>query len=141
MGGRAKEKCYQYNKEGKFLKEWESQSSLVNSYNITKGNFYNTKGYKVLSDNTYVFPNRSSKRNIARIHKIENCKFCNIKPDSRQRVVEVYNLLNEKIAEFTSLAALEKLTGIPRATALQNATGEHKRVREGNNLIFKFKNQ
>ena len=140
MGGYPKQKQYQYNPDGSFVRDYESKSKVCDEYGLKKGNFYNSLNYRKLSDGTYIVPKRVGRQAIVKIHKIENCKFCNTNTTKRSKPVEVYNLLGEKLAEFTNIGIMEKMTNLDGATIHNQANSKHKSLpKQTNSLIFKYK--
>lgn len=143
MGGRLKQKQYQYSKEGKFLREFESLSEVVGYYNLKKGLFYqNEDKVKRMDDNTWICQNRIGREAIVKLEKIYNCPYCT-SDWSTQKPIEIYNLLGKKLAEFNSFATFEKMTGIPRTTALCRANSGNKTLpkTKENTLVIKYKKQ
>lgn len=140
MGGLAKQKQYQYSKDGKFLKEYESLSSVNEKYKLTKGNFYSGRNYRRMDDNTWICSERLGRNAIIKLERIYNCPFCSKKDrSSMKKPLEVYNLLGEKIAEFSSGYIFNKMTGLPLGTISNRANSKKKQIRRENNLIIKFK--
>lgn len=139
MAGREKQKQYQYSKEGKFLKEYESLAKVLEKYNKSKGNFYGEKSYRLMEDETIICQNRPGREAIKRIYRIENCPFCNTL-NKNSKIIEVYNLLGRKIAEFESLELVCKMTGVDQSTVFSRATKGNKTLtKNGNDLIYKYK--
>ena len=137
-----KQKIYQYDTNGKFLKTYESKSELLKSYSMTKGNLFGGKEYRRLPDNTYVTFKRIGRDRIVNLVRIDNCPYCH-KSDPRSRTVEVYNLRNEKIAEFDSISTCAKMTGFNHSIILRQCnnpkTSHFRKTAPTGNLIFKFK--
>lgn len=149
MSGRAKQPTYQYSAEGKFLKKWESQADVRAYYfksDTSKRPFYyNSKEgkynaqYQQLPDGTYISNYKIGRDNLLKQLRVDNCIFC--KHDVREKVIEVFNLLNEKVAEFSSLKVANLLTGVDEAT-LHSRCKNQPGVRfkpNSDNLIYKFK--
>lgn len=149
MSGRAKQPTYQYSAEGKFLKKWECQADVRAYYfkgDVGKRPFYfNNKtqkydaNYQKLPDGTYISNYRIGRNNLLKQLRVDNCKFC--KHNIRERGIEVFNLLNEKVAEFSSLKTANLLTGIDEAiiySRCKNKPGVRFKP-NFDNLIFKFK--
>lgn len=138
MAGLPKQKQYQYSKEGKFIKEFESLTEVVEKYGKTKGKFYTTGLQKRMNDGTWICQTRVGKKEIMKLEKIYNCPFC-IEGNYHKKPIEVYNLVGEKIAEFNSASTFEKMTGISRTTAQAKAAYGNKTLPKSNNLIIKYK--
>tara|TARA_R110000868_G_scaffold177798_3_gene416923 strand:+ start:3714 stop:4136 length:423 start_codon:yes stop_codon:yes gene_type:complete len=139
MSGRPKQKQYQYSKEGKFLKEYDSLTNAENAYKLTKGNFYSGKEYRLMPDETFICNRRVGRDAIIKFYRIEKCPFCK-KNDKRSKTIEVFNLLGEKLAEFNSLATLGKMTGKNIVTIFsRTSTGNKYLSKNGDDLIYKYK--
>jgi hypothetical protein len=138
MSGLPKQKQYQYSAEGKFLREFDSLTEVIKQYNFTKGNFYGGKDYKLMSDGTYISHYRIGREKLKKQIRINNCKYCNVEY-STSKGIEVYNLKNEKIAEFRNLAIAIKLTNISASTIVHSASRNSKGCHTTNNLTFKYK--
>ncbi len=116
--GKEKQKLYLYNKDGKYLKTYESQSDFRNEYfpeDKNKRPLFDSKRWKhfkydVLPDGCYYSNYRIGRDNLLKFERISNSKYCfnNAKHD---KAVEVFNLLHEKIGEFKSIHLAHLLTG------------------------------
>ena len=140
--GREKKPIYQYSEDGKFLQEYESITQLREKYKITKGNMFGQgeyeRNYRKLPDGTYISTERLGRDGVKKIVRIDSCEFCTTKYKT-SKIVEVYNLLGEKLAEFNSLATLCKMTNKPQATLFHRGKNQSKTTAD--NLIYKFKKQ
>lgn len=134
---REKQKVYQYDSNGKYLRSYESRTELQEKYNLTKDALIVSRnGYKKLEDGTYVAFFRIGKDELLKRLKIENCPFCTT-GGLKRKPVEVFNLLGEKIAEFTSIAVAAKMLNLKISTIKSRAKGQFRNV--SGNLIFKYK--
>ncbi len=116
--GREKQKLFLYDKNGKYLKSYESQQDLRNEYFPSEENkrpLFNSKKWKhfkydVLPDGCFYSNYRIGRENLLKFERISNSKYCfnNAKHD---KPVEVFNLLHEKIGEFKSSYFAHLLTG------------------------------
>lgn len=138
MAGREKIKIFEYSKDGKFLKEYESISELRNKY------FSNDRGkrplirkneYSTLPNGNYISTYRLGRDKIEFLNRRSKSKFINIKKSNS--IIECYNLDNIKIATFVDINIASKLTNIPLTTIyhqLNNGKGTPKK-----DLIFKYR--
>jgi len=136
--GREKTKMYQYNSNGKYLRSYESQSEVRQKYfskDIGKRPLL-LEGYRygLLPDNTYISNYRIGRDKLLKQEKIRNCPFCH--KDKRSRKFSVYNLIGEKIAEFSSQLVATKLLNIPQTTISYRLN--HNSFSSNDNLIFKY---
>jgi hypothetical protein len=128
---RQKEKVYQYDKNGKFIKEWESQTEVRNKYYSDAIGKYpifrkDSKGSKITSKNISILPDETliSSERIGRIGVMEFLKRYNNPYINRsirsgkyaKSRINVYDLDNNKIAEFKDIDIASKITGEPYNT-------------------------
>jgi hypothetical protein len=123
---RLKEKVYQYDQEGKFIKEWSSQSSVRAYYysdkrgkypifrNDLKGAARLRSGLSFLPDGTIVTRKKIGKTGVMIYMRRYNNPYverCLRHSEHVDSIIEVYNLDNEKIAEFKDVDIASKMTG------------------------------
>lgn len=139
MSGRPKIKIHQYDKDGKKIKMWEHMQALKNHY--FKGAkypmFVRNDVYHELPDGTYACKEAIGRDKLMKVIKINNSQFID-KERSTDKKVEVYNLLNEKIAEFKNIRIAVKMTGISQAT-IHHQVNNGKNKGLHNDFLFKYK--
>ena len=146
MSGRIKQKVYEYDLKGNFLRDYESISEYCRIfYPEDKSKrpifLYNELGFKYnIFDDTIIFLERPGKKNIQLIISIHNSPFCNT---LKGKPVEVLNYKNEVIAEFSNRDLLVKLMpNISQATISRHLTGvnlSEKKNKGKLGLKFRFK--
>lgn len=137
---RAKQKVYQYNSNGKFLKEFESQSEVRKIY------FSEVKGkrpimrngkYEILPDNTVISHLRLGREIVKNIIKYNNNPYLNI--GYKNDPIKVLNLNKKVIARFASINIASKLTNISMNTiysqVYQNKTNN---IKNKTGLFFRL---
>jgi len=142
MAGRAKIKVTQYSSKGKYLRTYESQQEIRDLYYNSnklpltfqrKGKEY--KQFHLLPDGTYVCAGRGGREALLKQIKLSSAPY--LEEYRNSKVVELYNLLDKKIANFRSLSVASGLTGIDISTLYSRCDKESKFPKDG--LIFKFK--
>jgi hypothetical protein len=150
-----------YNNKGTFIEKFESMSAFRKQYFpedvgirpiFTKKRtiFSNYKGkeialkYGVINNEYYVFTETIYRDDVRHLHAVENSPFC-VNSKSSDKIVEIYNINNEKIGEVISQNILTKL--LPNvsqhkiSTQLSSSGLKVKRTPGlGEELIFKYKN-
>jgi len=149
MSGRPKQKCYQYDSSGKFIKVYDSNAEVLGKYfshikgkrplfiSYTKEKIYR-KDYIVLPDNTFLTKARIGREGIRDIKKRIGNPF--LKPSNT--VIDVYNLDNELVASFNGLNIASNLCNIPKGTIYSQLTKSVNKAAESNSsgLLFKYRN-
>lgn len=145
MAGRPEKPAYQYTAEGKFVKKWNNHSEMRKHYfsdEVGKRPFYynNRTGkydgsYSCLPDGTYISHYRIGRDKLMEQVKIDKCTFC--RHNSKEKALEVFNLIGEKMAEFSSVKVAHLMTGIDETTLLHRCQHEFKH--NSDNLIYKYK--
>ncbi len=143
MAGRAPIKVYQYDANGKFMKEWACTNDVRRAYypNVNgkmpffpdgRGT-YNAE-YHELPDGSYVSKYRIGRERLLKLVKRDRSRFCKDCAEERN-VVEVYNLNGTKVANFRNPYVASLL--------LQLASGQIDRRCQNEfthgDLIFKYK--
>lgn len=143
--GREKQKLYHYDKNGNFIKVFDSHQDLRKEYFQyieNKRPLFNNKRWKIfkydkLPDETFYSNYRIGRDNLLKNERIFNSKLC-VNNSKDEKVVEMYNLENVKIAEFKSSYIASIVTGIDLAT-IQRAVLQGKK-KPKNDFYFKLKN-
>ena len=124
MAGRQKLKIRVYNNQGYFIEEYSSQTECLFKYfpkdigkrpllfhTVKIFSLYHNKEliirYGTIDNEYYFFDQAVYREDVVYIHKIAISKYC--KHNEKEKIIEVYNIQNEKIAEFKSLRLLTKL--------------------------------
>lgn len=159
MAGLPKKEIRVYNNKGEFIEEFSSIIECRKSYfkedkgkrplltkNISFFSLYKNKMLNIkygYINNFYFFDETVNRDDIRFLDKIRLSDFCK-KIDYNQKPVEVYNLLNEKIAEFKSQRLLLKC--MPQVSEVElshdlNKITKHTHRHTGSklNLYFKYK--
>lgn len=144
MSGRLKQKVYEYDLTGKFIKEYESIREYCRIFypedkSLRPIFVYNELGFKYnIFYNSIIFLERPGKKNIQLIISIHNSPFCN---SLIGNPVEVLNYKNEIIAEFSNRDLLLKLMpSISSATLSKHLQGKSSGNSKGKTgLKFRFK--
>lgn len=140
--GKEKVKLYHYDKNGKFLKEYESQAELRNKYysNIkgkrplfrTKRSEYN---YDILPDGSFYSTYRIGRDKLLQYEKIINSKFVDTLHRD-DKIVIVYNILGLEIARFKNMQIASLMTNIRVSHIYKDCIhGKNKQLKE---LTFKY---
>ena len=124
--GKEKVKVYQYNKDGKFIKEWDSQTELRSKYySKNKGKYpifrkdFRPKdlvefNISILPDETLVSDEKIGRIGILKFIKRYENSYINRQARSGKysdNRINIYDLDNNKIAEFKDIDICSKLTG------------------------------
>jgi hypothetical protein len=149
-----------YNNKGTFIEKFESMSAFRKQYfsedkgkrpifNRKRTIFSNYKGkeitlkYGVINNEYYVFTETVYRDDVRHLHAVENSPFC-LNNTSSDKIIEIYNINNEKIGEVISQNILTKL--LPNvypskiSTQLSSSGLKVKRTPGlGEELIFKYK--
>lgn len=144
MAGREKVKLYQYSNKGMYLQEYESMTEVRKKYyedtqypmfvkesNKTR---HIVRDYHKLPDNTYIAKYKIGRDKLLKLLKIDNAPYTRVDP--RSKIVEVYNLLGKKIANFASITIASGISNIDQVT-LQHRCERKSEGRDG--LIYKYK--
>ncbi len=143
MSGRPKQKRYQYNSEGKFLKEFDCEDDIRKTYySKDKGKrplFRNNcleREYHLLPNNDLIFKERTGRKLVQHINNYINNEYVNAEK-YKTPAVRLVNLDNKTIARFINTNIASKLTGISESTILHNLEAKgNKLTKRG--LIFKY---
>lgn len=144
--GKEKMKLYQYSSEGKFLKTWDSTQELRNEYfikDIGKRPLFGSKKwnkfkYDVLPDNTFYCDYRIGRDKLLAFEKISNSKLC-FNTTKNNKEVEMYNLINEKIANFKNMFVASIITKEPLANIFRACNNGKQQTQK--DYYFKYKNE
>lgn len=114
MSGKPKQKQYQYSSKEdgfKYIRSYESATEVFNKYyNGKKGELYhNNKPYKELPDGTFIAPNRIGREGLRYCTRIFECPL--VGDRKGDKVIEMYNILGEKIGEIKNRRVLEAIMG------------------------------
>lgn len=141
MGRGDKKKVYEYDKDGKFLCEYESHTEFCSKYyGKNRPLFQGKKEYAVTPKGTYISYYKIGRENLRRILRIENSKY--VPHYELRREIECFNIAGEKIATFRSALMASRLTGIDRET-IDSSCKSSPKIREkyskSTELIFRYK--
>lgn len=122
--GRPKKEIFEYDFKGKYLRKWEAENDFRKNYyteDIGKRPLFvdNVKGvdYHITHNNTIALTERPGREFIKLIIKIHNSDLCNFKNnEGSKKPVQMFNLKDELLAEFSSLRVAEYLLKIPVGT-------------------------
>ena len=120
MAGREKKQIRVYNNKGEFIESFDSQTDCLNVYfpskrpllvhDIKVFSLFHKKEiktkYGTIDNELYFFDKAIYREDVIYIHRIAISKYCK---KEKEKAVEVYNIQNEKIAEFKSLRLLTKM--------------------------------
>lgn len=147
MAGREKVKCYEYSQTGKYLCEYESiQEVRAKYYKNDIGKrplFRDDSGYFKTPVNTFIANHRIGRHKLMQLEKIKNCPFCTYRNGVQDKPFEVFNLKNEKVAEFKDIHTASLLLNISYKTiwCRLNNIALLKKFMNRDNLDFKYKSQ
>lgn len=144
MAGREKIKVYQFDLKNRKQKTWDCMQEVKDFYYNGRKYpmFVINPDYHKLPDGTYVTKKKFNRKELeSLIKKTESVYVCLLKENKKTQnnELEVFNLNNEKIAEFKNIKIAAKLTNVPYGTIqsqLHKAKGKKTHPSE---LIFKFK--
>lgn len=146
MAGRAKIKCYEYNSEGKYLQEYESQQEVRNKYfssDIGKRPLLKSgiEDYFKLQNGNFIANYRIGRDKLIKLERIKNCIYCNDSGNIKNQEVEVYNLKNELIATFKNSHFTSVMLKIDLSTlhSRVNSISNIRNTPNKDNLEFKYK--
>jgi hypothetical protein len=147
---RQKIKVYQYDKQGKYLRTYDSMREVTMKYfnnphyplfenKIHIGGEIKKRIYDILPDDTYVVKKRIGRDKLLMEVKIDNDIYC--KTYKADKPVEVFNLLGQKVAEFANIRVAESLTNIDRSTLDSRLKSVNKKVNKLNSdhLEYRYK--
>lgn len=137
MSGRPKQEVFQYDADGKYIRKYNSQSEVREKYfsdDLGKRPLFNVvTPYQEMPDGTYIAPYRIGRDKLREAIRLYNCPYC--KKHVAHRPVYVYNLIGEKIAEFSNIRVASLMTGIDYATITHRVkNGKH----HTDNLLFTY---
>lgn len=160
MAGRQKLKIRVYNSQGHFIEEHSSQTECLFKYfpkDVSKRpllvhtviifSLYHNKEliirYGTIDNEYYFFDQAIYREDVVYIHKIATSKYC--RQNEKEKIIEVYNIQNEKIAEFKSLRLLTKLMPhISQSVISRQLDKKNKKIKRHKgleeDLFFKYKN-
>ena len=136
MSGRPKQKTFQYDKEGKFIRAYECLADVRKRYYYNDGGvrpMFVNKDYELLPDNTYLVKERIGRKGITLLDKIINSKYT----FKNKKLVSLINVKNEEIAIFANIHIAHRLTQIPYST-IYNQLNESKNSKHLD-LRFQYK--
>jgi len=144
MSGRPKQKRYEYDQNGKFIKQFECENDIRKQYyskDVGKrplfgGNKYNYD-YHILKNNNIIVKERIGRIGIKNLLRRINNDFVNI---SNEKKINVYNLDNKIVASFINMNIAAKMTGIPLQT-IHSQVNRGKGYSTDRGLIFKYDEQ
>lgn len=145
MSGRPKQKRYQYDRNGRFIREFESESDCRREYysNITgKYPMFNRNGvkfdreYHILPDDTFLFKERVGRVGVRDLkRRLDSKEFLNI--NFKEPRIKCLNLDNKVVATFANINIAHKMTNIPIGTIWHSLKARQTNS-SSRNLIFKY---
>ena len=146
MAGRPMIKCFEYNSNLEYVREYESVQSVRDVYFPNDiGNrplFHKQKDYFKSKDGNFIANYRIGREALRKAERVRNCKFCKTNGNIKEKEVEVFNLLGIKVAEFKSAHIASLMTGISQKTVwarLNYSTSKFNVTPNRDNLEFKYK--
>lgn len=141
MAGNPPIKVYQYNKDGKFLKMFDSIQDVRKEYykeDSGKRPFFRFKSlYTILPDNTIVCKEKVGREFVKHVFKRLSNPF--VRLDETSPLIKLFNIDNKVIATFKDIMIASKLTGISyRTIYAQLNTGKKIRKEATNFLLFEY---
>lgn len=144
MSGRLKQKVYEYDLKGKFIRDYESVNDYRKLYfpndsiNSKRPIFNYTEldiKYNIYDD-TIIFLTRPGRKTIQLIVAIDNSKYCNT---IKGKPVEVLNLKDEIVAEFANRDVLLKMMPHVCQATLSRHLGGLRDIKNKGQLGLKFR--
>lgn len=135
MSGKAKQKVYQYTAQGKFIQEFESETSAAIRCYGSKRPLFQTKDYH-LTINTILVKEKIGRDAVKKLFRKINSPFITTRSDDK--IIECLNLNNEVIATYKGLHIASLLSNVAKATIfnqLKNNKCSHTNI----DLIFRYK--
>lgn len=111
MSGRDKIKVFQYDKEGKYLKTFESLAEIQKLYFKGKQPLFVYEEIMLLSDNTYICKERIGRDKLLQYLKRKENKL--LVKERENKPIIVYNWDKIQIAEFYNIRIAAELLNIP----------------------------
>ena len=143
MAGRKPIKCYEYDPDGKYLREFESYQHVRNTYfpedTGKRPLFKSKKDYLKLSNGNFIANYRIGQSNLKKLERIRTCKYCSTNKNINNTAVEVFNLKGEKIAEFKNFYIASLMTGIDKTVLWSRLNSKSTITPNRDNLEFKYK--
>jgi hypothetical protein len=142
MPGRPKKRVYEYDRNGKFLRTYDSQQEVFDAYYEGKKRplIREGKEFAVTPAGTYVSNYRIGREKLRVLNRIENSKY--VAQANEKRVPEdCYNLAGERIASFRSVCMASRLTGISLKTisaACESNPQIYKKYSKKHDLLFRY---
>lgn len=144
MSGRAKMKIYQYDFKNNTQKTWDCLQEINDYYYngmkyslFTKGNTYHK-----LPDGSYATKKLYKVQDLNKLITVSESVYVKLLKETertKNREIEVFNLKNEKIAEFKNVRIAAEITNIaPRTIHAQLDYAKGKKLNP-TELIFKYK--
>lgn len=122
--GRPKKFVFEYDLKGKYLRKWDSENDFRKHYyteDLGKRPLFvdEVKGicYHVTHNDTIALIERPGRDFILFMLRVHNSVLCNFKKNKgSSRPIQMFNLKDELLAEFSSLRIAEHLLNISRET-------------------------
>ena len=145
--GRKTIKIYEYSLEGKFINSYDSISEFRNKYYskvLGKKPLFNStvKGveYHLTNDNTISFKQKVYRDDVLFYITILNSHYCNLQKLGNNKIVQMFNLNDELLAEFKNKYVAAKLmAGKVSKTTIYRQLNKTRANRYYKDLEFKFK--
>lgn len=122
--GRPNKEVFEYDFKGKYIRKWDTENEFRRNYYtedvgrrpIFVDSIKNIE-YHITHNSTIAFTERPGRDFIKILLRIHNSDLCNFKNnDGSKRPIQMFNLKDELLAEFSSIVIAEKLTTINRFT-------------------------
>ncbi|MCE4064318.1 hypothetical protein LXM63_04375 [Chryseobacterium gleum] len=122
--GRPNKYVFEYDFNGKYIRKWNSESDFRKHYyteDIGKRPLFidsvNGIHYHITHHDTIALVERPGRDFILFMLRVHNSPLCNFKNnEGSSRPIQMFNLKDELLAEFSSLRIAEYLLNIPRGT-------------------------
>jgi hypothetical protein len=142
MSGRPKVKRFEYDSNGKYIKEYDCENDVRKSHypnDIGKRPLFTNKqlihNYHILPNGNFVTKERIGRKGIIEIQKRLNNDFIKIKNNDKN--INVYNLDNKIIATFANIQIASKLSNIPIGTIHHQLNTKVNKFTE-RGILFKY---
>lgn len=109
--GKPKKQVFEYDKDGVFIKKYESLTELRNEYyseDVGVRPIFNKKilgfDFHITPKNTIILSDRPYRENIKFLYRVYSSELCNTnKNKNSNKPIQMFNLKNEFIAEFSNM--------------------------------------
>jgi hypothetical protein len=146
MAGRQKIKCFEYSEDGKYLREYGSIQEVREKFYIGDNGkrplFRDNSGYFKTPIGTFIANHRIGRDKLMKSERLKNCPFCTYRTGIQDnKAFEIFNLKNEKIAEFKDVHKASLLLNLSYKNIWSrlNSISLSRKFTSRDNLVFKYK--